>query len=115
MPRGIPGVERKQGSGYLYIEASSIRDFKRFWKFKGVPGVPLPTVGGMLNENVVIKTPDGRAFFGLSFGGDLEGWRRLVRDRAQQLGFRTAEVTDKDEIVYEGGSASLAGCVVTFY
>ena len=115
LPRGIPGVERAEDSGYLYVEAPSLADFRKFWKFKGAPVQPVPSGGGMINENIIIKTPDGRTFFGLSFGGDLVGWRRLIEDRARRMGFRTAEITDKDEIAYEGGSASLAGCVISFY
>lgn len=90
-------------------------EYRKFWKFAGQPAVPLPTSGGMLDENVIIKTPDGRSLFGLSYRGDVSGWQLYLLDRARQMTLKTATINDSDELMLDGGSVPLAGCVVTFY
>lgn len=38
-------------------------------------GAPLPASGGCIEEQVLLRTPDGQVFAGLSYRGDIEGWR----------------------------------------
>ena len=116
--RGIPGLQQSPNRGYLYLEVPTKAAMKKFLRKTDddIPDVPSPRSGGMLTENIVITTPDKRAFSGLSFQGDLPGWDGFLRAHAKRLAIGIAVIDPgRAEIVYEGGSCSLAGCVIAYY
>jgi hypothetical protein len=76
MERAIPGTVAIEGREYLYVEAESYHDF-----MDGVVAdtdSPKPSSGGSLDELVRIRLPSGHSLIGLSYKGDLRGWRALM-------------------------------------
>lgn len=116
--RGIPGLHHNPDRQYLYIEVPSKAAMKKFLRQtdEDLRDVPSPKDGGMITENIIITTPEKRAFCGVSFRGDLAGWDAFLRGHAKRLGIGVASINPgKAEIVYDGGSSSLAGCVLAYY
>lgn len=79
MARDVPGTIPVEGREFIYIEWNNTETFSAF--FQKIPTCgdsPFPTSGGSINENAIIELPDGRQMFGLSYKGDIAGWRRKI-------------------------------------
>jgi len=72
---------------------------------------PVPKSGGAISENTIITLPNGKRLFGLSYKGDIQGWRAELEQCCQALNILWGEVTGGQE---DGGDLySSAGAPVT--
>ena len=93
MIRNIPGTITVEGREFLYIECRSKEAFvELFPKIITIAGGDLPKKGGIINENATMTLPDGKQLYGLSYKGDLEGWRSKVIGCCEKLGILWGEI-----------------------
>jgi hypothetical protein len=89
----LPGVAPVEGREFCYVQGKEVKSFQRlFPKITSHAKIGLPHHGGMIEENAIIGTPDGRLFFGLSYAGDIEGWRANVEACCAALALSWARV-----------------------
>jgi hypothetical protein len=77
MKRTIPGMIEVEGREFFYVET---RDRERFRTvideaLAGSPELPLPKSGGVIEEKVTILLDPKTSLLGISYKGDLVGWR----------------------------------------
>lgn len=79
MSRKIPGMFHVVGREFQYIEVFENEGFVELTDmvFHCDPDVPIVD-GGALEEKVRLHLDKGRCLLGLSYKGDIEGWRRKL-------------------------------------
>jgi hypothetical protein len=104
--RQIPGTIQVEGREFLYLEISSGNEFSELMDriFISCPTVPQPRSGGVLGENVWITLGDNTVLFGISYKGDLEGWRKKILAFCKENGRRFA-IPSSDGLMFADGSA----------
>jgi len=114
--RELPGTIEVAGREFVYVEYDSIRKFKKvFHKMFEKSGAPMPEAGGMLSHNVCIRVPGGQLFFGVSYKGDIPGWRAIVHGFCESGNLRWATITDGRIVLSDGQSFELGECEIQFY
>lgn len=114
MKRPIPGTQPVHGREYLYIEYESGDAFSVcFPTIAGWGDVPLPKSGGAINEAAEISIPEGSSFFGVSYKGDLDGWRRKLVRFAEDQGLRWGRIDSERLVLSSGEELPLGVCEVT--
>ena len=71
--------------------------------------------GGALTENCKIWLPTNELFHGLSYKGDIEGWRKGITLGATHLGLLTAKIAEGNIEVSDGRVYALSDCKVELY
>ena len=71
--------------------------------------------GGALSENCKIWLPTGELFHGLSYKGDIVGWREGIIEAAIHLGLLTAKIVRENIEISDGRNYALSECKVEFY
>lgn len=104
----LPGVRTHKEREFRYVEIASERGW--FHKFVEGEDLPQPTHGGCIEERIALRTPDGREFAGLSYRGDLEGWRLLIEALAHQRGGLVAHIQGSELICKDGPRYQLSDC-----
>ena len=117
-PMSIPGVDPEPGREYQYLQADDRRRFESL--FDAISEVlrnpnARPKSGGMIAENTCVVTPPGLRFFGLSYKGDLKGWRDAVVTFAQREHCVIAQVRGVNFELSDGTEYPLADCSATTY
>jgi hypothetical protein len=84
-----------------------------FFKIESFGESPLPTSGGVLDENVIIELPNGKKMFGQSYKGDLEGWRRKLMECCEANNLLWGKIEHQSIIVSDGQKFLLNDCKVT--
>lgn len=120
----IPGVIKVEGREFLYI-ADDGEDFFRKKKGSKVKKESLfskltslffmAKEGGVLTENCKIWLPTNELFHGLSYKGDIEGWRKGITLGAKHLGLLTAKIAEGNIEVSDGRVYALSDCKVELY
>jgi hypothetical protein len=115
----IPGSIHNPLREFIYVEcAGSASDFMAIFDQIGQcaskRGDRIPT-GGMITENVVLTVPGGFRVFGISYKGDIAGWREAVIETAKTLQLRTATIGGSALLTNDGASWPLADCLVDSY
>ena len=120
----IPGVIKVEGREFLYI-ADDGEDFFRKKKGSKVKKESLfskltslffmAKEGGALTENCKIRLPTNELFHGLSYKGDIEGWRKGITLGATHLGLLTAKIAEGNIEVSDGRVYALSDCKVELY
>lgn len=120
----IPGVIKVEGREFLYITDDG-EDFFRKKKGSKVKKESLfskltslffmAKEGGALTENCKIWLPTNELFHGLSYKGDIEGWRKGITLGATHLGLLTAKIAEGNIEVSDGRSYALSDCKVELY
>jgi hypothetical protein len=73
---------------------------------------PLIKRGRVFLHNFILTTPDGTAFYPLTYQGDAQ-WPRQIDLGAERLGLVTAEIRDKTIfVISDGRSFPIADCTV---
>ena len=113
MDRPMPGSMPIEGREFMYLEGQGAEAFaKVFPTLVSAGGDPKPKHGGMLNEAAVIKLPTGKWLHGVSYKGDLKGWRRSLIAACQNLGSLWGEVVEGRVRLSNGQEYSLDECIV---
>lgn len=104
------------GRDFGYLECGSAEEFKSiFPKIALLGESALPESGGMINEDFSVTTPDGVKLFALSYKGDIDGWRRKLREAASVLGVRWAELSEDTIRLEDGREFALSACTTEDY
>ena len=115
MERNIPGTIYVEGRKFIYIECESLAAFDDVFFNIGIFGdSPPPTGGGMINENIVITTPYGKKFCGVSYKGDLEGWERKINECIQELDIECAVIEDQYFVPRKNKKTLLSECEIEY-
>ena len=120
----IPGVIKVEGREFLYI-ADDGEDFFRKKKGSKVKKESLfskltslffmAKEGGALTENCKIWLPTNELFHGLSYKGDIEGWRKGITLGATHLGLLTAKIAEGNIEISDGRVYALSDFKVELY
>lgn len=107
----LPGFSPVEGREHRYVEVTPEVGSDRGWlaRFLQVDA-PLPGGGGCVEEGVLLRTAEGVAFLGLSYRGDIPGWRRYVAAAAQQWGGRVARIDGVELVDDQGRRNALDDC-----
>ena len=94
MSWSLPGFEEiEEGRGFIYIEVPEGEEFRvlvdRAYESRPADR-PLPADGGVGEEKVRVRLPDGTWLLGLSYTRDLPGWKGLLVSFCEQMGKRYA-------------------------
>ncbi|MCO6437808.1 MAG: hypothetical protein J5J06_12020 [Phycisphaerae bacterium] len=81
----------------------------------GVDGAATSTSEGAIEEPAAIHLPDGRQFHGVSYRGDIEGWRRCITAACASLGREHAKIYGGALKLSEGGEVALAVCKAGYF
>lgn len=93
MEMPFPGTTAVQGRQFLFVEDQGAESFRKFFpKITKFGNSPLPVGGGAINEEAMVRLPDGTEMYGVSFKGDLEGWRRKIIEAAEANELRWGEI-----------------------
>jgi hypothetical protein len=77
MLRTIPGTQEVEGREFLYIESSAEETFHQLVNavLTVCAKLALPSSGGTIEEKVRLKPMNGPSLMGVSYKGDVDGWR----------------------------------------
>jgi hypothetical protein len=115
MNRSIPGTETVEGREFIYIEASAGEGFSELvdQAMNSRPEIPMPESGGVIEMKAFLMI-DGVSLFGLSYKGDLDGWRRKFSTYCEDVGKQFGIATEGTLVLSDGRQLALADCDVTF-
>lgn len=116
--REIPGTESSKHHEVIYVGCQpglSIKALNKVFDQVTLSDPPLVKYGGALAENCTLTLPSGACFVGMSYHGDLDGWRRQIVAGAQAQGVRTARIGGEQVVVDDGETAKLADCNVLLF
>lgn len=73
-----PGTQEVKGREFMYIESTANETFHQLANSVSTtcPELAMPKSGGAIEERVRINLKDGTSFMGISYKGDIEGWRK---------------------------------------
>lgn len=77
MIRHIPGTQEIKGREFLYIESPAQETFHQLVNAVSTAcsNISSPSSGGAIEEKVQLKLKNGTSLMGISYKGDVEGWR----------------------------------------
>lgn len=117
--RNIPGTIVVEGREHLYILDDGNDCFKKHRKpslFEKVTSqFSIAQHGGVISENCKLWLPTDELFHGLSYKGDMEGWRAQIQQGAALLGLLTARITGNNITLSDGRTYPLSACRTEFY
>jgi hypothetical protein len=112
----VPGTEKTQGREFMYIESAEGETFHRLVNQAfDARSVARPKAGGTVEEKVRINLKDRVSLIGISYNGDIEGWRAgfvgfcvasgrkygLIRDRRLLLSDDSSPLLEELEVIFE--------------
>ncbi len=103
------------GNDYFMGKSRQSRKQSLFDKIAGQIQPPIPQNGGVITENCKLWLPTEELFHGLSYKGDIEGWKRQIEEGAKQLGLLSAKIEDNKIQLSDNRSYNLSDCRVEFY
>jgi hypothetical protein len=99
------------GREYAYIECMTPERFKKmFFTIGDHAGSPLPTSGGIINEEATIRLPGGRLMCAVSYRGDMEGWRRMASEWCKDQMIMFGVVQGQVIVLSNGEEFALTDC-----
>ncbi|MGC7560398.1 hypothetical protein [Pasteurella sp. PK-2025] len=113
----IPGTAPlEEGREFRYIEYSTIKKFEKelFYQLFNLEQRNA-TNGGVISENCEITTKNGIKFYGISYRGDIIGWRKDFEQSASNLELRYAKINNNQLIDSKGNIYPLDECRIEFY
>ena len=116
MSRNIPGTIEVEGREFFYIETSDGAGFRKLIDaaLTGSPDVPLPNDGGVIEEKVRILLEGGTTLLGISYKGDLPGWRAKLLAYCK-ANHRTWGIASRQKLALSDGTElALCECEAVF-
>nr|WP_314499560.1 hypothetical protein [uncultured Chryseobacterium sp.] len=103
----LPGKEEFEFREYRYIHIKNGNgkiNKDNFVTILAAANKPLiPQIGGVLNENFIIITPNEQRFYGLSYSKDIVGWRQQIQKGATILQLETADIRNGEYLFVSNG------------
>jgi hypothetical protein len=112
--RHIPGTMQVEGREFLFVEVRSNEVFTELVDkiFASCPTVSPPRSGGILEEKAWITLQDNTLLLGVSYKGDLQGWRKKIQGFCKESG-RMFGIPSSDKLLLaDGTSVALSDCKV---
>jgi hypothetical protein len=95
----IPGLEINGNREFRYFSMNENEKIKgrnsMFNKITTLYEEPFPE-GGALAENFIIVIPNGEKYYGLSYHGDIDGWRKQIEKNAESQNKKIGRIIDTD-------------------
>ena len=118
--REIPGTNPEiTWREFRYIQDDGKDNFSAkkglFFKLTNIDIQPLPASGGVITENCKLWLPTGELFHGLSYKGDMVGWRNKIEESAKQMQLLTAKIENEKIVLSDNRSFNISDCKVEFY
>ena len=98
----IPGFETMESREFRYILVNKNEKYEGkkgiFMKIITIHEDPIVSVssGGVISENFVIGIPTGEKYYGLSYRGDIEGWRNIIEKNAELENRKFGKIINKE-------------------
>jgi hypothetical protein len=113
--RTLAGTVAVPGKEFVYYSDDGRQSKrKQFDALTQYVDPPYAEGGGAASQPWTITLPDGSIFHGISYSGDLEGWRRDIEEGAQALGVRLGRIQGDLFVISDGRSFALADCQAVF-
>jgi hypothetical protein len=107
----LPGFVPVEWREHRYVEIAPEVGTGRGWLARFLEiDAPLPSGGGCVEEGILLRTPEGAAYLGLSYRGDIPGWRRYVEEAARERGVRVARIDEAHLVDDDGHRVALDVC-----
>ncbi len=119
--RRIPGTIEVEGREFRYVSDDGSGVFTNFNRkhddlfFKVTSQYKIAKTGGVISENCRLETIDNELFHGLSYKGDILGWRKQIELGAKKLNLIMGEIIDDKLVLSDGRSYNLYDCKYEFY
>ena len=116
MSRTIPGTIEVEGREFFYAETLAGEGFNKIIDeaLAGSPDVPMPTAGGVMEEKVRIVLDDGTSLLGISYKGDLVGWRAKLLAYCKAKHRKCGIASHQKLSLSDGTELALGECEVIF-
>jgi hypothetical protein len=98
------------GREYIYVEHPGPEAFAKSFFQIGDGCDPLPTSGGMINEEAMIELPSGIQLHALSYKGDIGGWHRRVTEWCKTRGLLWGKIVESRIVLSNGVTLPLQQC-----
>ncbi len=119
--RKIPGTIKVEGREFRYISDDGSGVFTNFNRkyddlfCKVTSQYEIAKKGGVISENCKLETLDKGIFYGLSYKGDILGWRKQIELGAKKLNLIIGEIIEDKLILSDGRNYNLSDCKCEFY
>ncbi len=112
----IPGSIEVEGREFFYVEIRGNEQFRTVidGALAGSPHVPLPKSGGVIEEKAKILLGGSPSLLGISYKGDLAGWRAKLVAYCKATHRKYGIVTRQKLGLSDGTELSLGECKVVF-
>ncbi len=116
MNQHIPGMIEVEGREFLYVETQDGETFRSLIDeaLAGSPDLPLPKSGGVIEEKVRILLDSNTSILGISYKGDLAGWRAKLVAYCNAKHRKWGIVSRKKVVLSDGRELVLGECDVVF-
>src|SRR5437867_2797980 len=114
MARQIPGSVQVEGREFLYVEIRSGEQFNELMDkiFACCPAATSPRSGGILGEKASITLRNDTVLLGISYKGDLEGWRTKIQGFCKESGRLFAIPSGGKLVLVDGTTVAFSDCKV---
>lgn len=113
VPRKLPGTIPISGKEFLYFQDNGEKDIgKQILALAAKIKPHIPKGGGIISQASRIRLSDGMLFHGISYRGDIEGWRRQMEEGAKALDLLLAKIHGESIVISDGRSVALADCEI---
>ncbi len=115
--REIPGTIAVEGREFRYISDDGLDKFEEelFDRILNQLDVPIAQNGGVISENCKLWLPTGDLYHGLSYKGDINGWRKEIEQGAAIIGLHIGMIVNGSIKLLNGREFKLSDCKVEFY
>jgi len=116
MQRPIPGVQQVQGREFMYIESAANETFHQLANSVSAvcPLIAIPRSGGAGEEKVRITLNNGISFMGISYKGDIEGWRSRFVELCKASGRKYGFIKEGRLCLSDGSSPLIEELKISF-
>ncbi len=116
MEREIPGSIDVEGREFFYIEVNENERFEEIIENSMIetPEIPMPTFGGIIEEKVRLVIHGKMSLLGISYKGDLQGWRGKLQEYCLARNRNWGIVSEGKLILSNTAQMDLSACEVIF-
>lgn len=116
MSRTIPGMIEVEGREFFYVEVRCGERFRTVIDevLAGSPDLQLPRSGGVIEEKVRILVDGSTYLLGISYKGDVEGWRAKLVAYCNTRHRKWGIVSRQKFALSDGRELVLGECDVVF-
>ena len=116
MNRTIPGLIEVEGREFFYVEILAGEGFDEILDeaLAGSPDLPLPKSGGAIEEKGRILIDSNTSLVGVSYKGDLAGWRAKLVAYCNAKHRKWGVVSRQKVVLSDGRELILGECEVVF-